>query len=67
MQSKLTVVKSYKKIEKICVHLIMIHMDKKLSKSYINPVNFAIFQFCSQLELAGSCNLSSPKLELETV
>ena len=33
---------------------MMIPMDKKSSKSYVNPVNFAIFQFCSQLGLAGS-------------
>ena len=45
MQSKLSAVKSYKKIKA--------SEDKKSSKSYVNPVNFAIFWFCSQLELAS--------------
>ena len=54
MQSKLSAVynKTYKKIKptdyKMWVHLMMIHMDKKSSKSYVSPINFAIPQFCSQ-------------------
>ena len=31
----------------------MIRFDKKFSKSFVNPVNFSIFQFRSQLELPG--------------
>ena len=41
-------------LSKMWVHLMMIRIDKKSSKSYENAVNFASFQFCSQLELAES-------------
>ena len=31
----------------------MIRLDKKFGKSFVNPVNFSIFQFRRQLELPG--------------
>ena len=48
------------------VHLMMIRIDKKSSKSYENAVNFAIFPVL-QRAWASRVNQLSPKIELETV
>ena len=53
-------------LSKMWVHLMMIRIDKKSSKSYENAVNVAIFPVL-QPAWASRVNQLSRKIELETV
>ena len=55
-------------LSKMWVHLMMIRIDKKSSKSYENAVNFAIFPVLQPARARASrVNQLSPKIKLESV